>query len=73
MVIDYKRFQQNQQLLPGTLWVVEQIPGLVERYFFTSSSSALTKTNKTVRMRRSNWNVVIGPATTFLSSPPFIT
>jgi len=30
MVVDYKRFEANKRILPGTLWVVEQIPGYVE-------------------------------------------
>jgi hypothetical protein len=30
MVIDYKRFTQGVSVADGTLWVVEQIPGLVE-------------------------------------------
>lgn len=29
MVIDYNRFKQGVEVMPGTLWVVEQIPGLV--------------------------------------------
>jgi len=30
MVVDYKRFEVGKKLNPGTLWVVEQIPGYVE-------------------------------------------
>jgi len=30
MVVDYKRFQVGKLVEPGTLWVVEQIPGYVE-------------------------------------------
>jgi len=29
MVVDFKRFTPGSALLPGTLWVVEEIPGLV--------------------------------------------
>lgn len=29
-VLDLKRFQPGQELLPGLLWVAEQIPGLIE-------------------------------------------
>lgn len=29
MVVDYKLFSPGQPLVPNTLWVVEQIPGLV--------------------------------------------
>ena len=31
--MDYKRFIPNKGPLPGTLWIAEQIPGYVERYF----------------------------------------
>ncbi|KAK9795552.1 hypothetical protein WJX73_006243 [Symbiochloris irregularis] len=30
MVLDFKRFIPGRELLPGTLWVAEQIPGLIE-------------------------------------------
>ena len=29
-MVDLKRFVVGKELLPGTLWVAEQIPGLVE-------------------------------------------
>jgi hypothetical protein len=32
MIVDYKLFTPGEALLPGTLWVAEQIPGYVIRY-----------------------------------------
>jgi len=37
MVVDYKLFTPGQALKPGTLWIAEQIPGLVERADKTST------------------------------------
>jgi len=34
MVIDTKEFQPGQPLGSNILWVIEQIPGLVERFVF---------------------------------------
>eukprot|EP01130_Rhizamoeba_saxonica_P018914 TRINITY_DN9644_c0_g1_i1.p1 TRINITY_DN9644_c0_g1~~TRINITY_DN9644_c0_g1_i1.p1 ORF type:complete len:541 (-),score=112.21 TRINITY_DN9644_c0_g1_i1:31-1566(-) len=36
MVIDYNKYKVAEQLYPGTLWVVEQIPGLVQSADMTS-------------------------------------
>ena len=30
MVLDYKLFTPGQPVVPGTLWVLEQMPGIVE-------------------------------------------
>jgi hypothetical protein len=37
MIIDLKRFQPRQQLRAGLLWVVEQLPGMVEAADMTST------------------------------------
>lgn len=39
MVVDLKRFQPRKQLQEGLLWVVEQLPGLVEAADMTSTLS----------------------------------
>jgi hypothetical protein len=33
IIVDYKLFNPGQPLQPGTLWIAEQIPGYVIRYF----------------------------------------
>jgi hypothetical protein len=38
MVVDYKRFTPGTAPLAGTLWIIEQIPGQVQRYANTSGS-----------------------------------
>jgi hypothetical protein len=30
MVLDYKKFTPGQPVVPETLWVLEQLPGMVE-------------------------------------------
>ena len=30
MVLDYNKFIPGQPLIPGTLWILEQLPGMVE-------------------------------------------
>jgi hypothetical protein len=37
MVVDLKRFKPRRQLEPGLLWVVEQLPGMVEAADLTST------------------------------------
>jgi hypothetical protein len=39
MVVDLKRFQLRRQLQPGLLWVVEQLPGMVEAADMTNTLS----------------------------------
>lgn len=34
IVVDYKLFNRGHSLKPGTLWILEQIPGYCERFFF---------------------------------------
>jgi hypothetical protein len=40
MVVDFKRYSPGASLVPGTLWVAEQIPGLVHRADVTAVLSA---------------------------------
>ena len=30
MVLDYKRFTPGENIKPGTLWILEQLPGIIE-------------------------------------------
>lgn len=39
MVVDLKRFQPRKQLQHGLLWVVEQLPGMVEAADMTNTLS----------------------------------
>lgn len=39
MVVDLKRFEPRRQLQPGLLWVVEQLPGMVEAADMTNTLS----------------------------------
>jgi len=39
MVVDLKRFQPRKQLQDGLLWLVEQLPGMVEAADMTNTLS----------------------------------